>query len=630
MDTGDILRDAASIWQFLKRSAGMDSIFYDREILDGNESVKGLYEILGMQKNNPLDFGKDLQEQRIGSEEFLSAFFECLQPYSRMMEDICLFFERHGVRHGDKAMRIDFDFDGTDENAFSFDLDNFRETITNYRHVKPLTGAYAVGQKDLWDLRRIFCEYLPQKISNTAISLYRQDYQQGIMRPNIAILPPDDVDPLLGIQLQRVWSIWESFISTAEIKNINRTTFMHFLQGGKNENLGETTGWKSSEIAIVVSDYWPVALLESIFYRIDMLASLDSEQKQQESVALAQEIKFFLDERTLPGDEMQLLEKLEDLLNLPIWQRRHELYAAWILSEIDSVFHEYPNYRLHHQNGVLTLPFKATHLASFQCDKGDIELWSEAKTEISNPEGKGRKANIQPDYTFFSGEGRKAEDGCAVVEVKQYRKPNNRNFRSAMNDYGTGLPNAYIFLVNYMAVPSRMDLKYPERSCALGHIAPGQSETNDFTSGIKGQLPVTITKELQGISSILKHAQKWPLETVYVDISASLNTDAYRSFLKEFITSLISSSKDANLVAVDKAVQGKWSMADSQGLISLLGLPFENSTNFADLLDVKQEILVITDPEGLQDIKGLLAYMPKWHILLYQEGQPSKLVANSP
>lgn len=627
-NTDEILRDATSIWHFLAKNAGLDTIFYDRDILDGNEAMMGLYEKLGIQKKHPADFGKDLEEQSVSTKAFLKAFFDCLQPYAQMMENICHFFERHEIIHTNKAMRIEFDFGGSEESDFSFNLDNFKEILESYKRVQVLYESYALKPNDLWGLRSIFSEYLPKETLNRTLIIYREDYQRGQMRPKEAIIFPDDLSDELRIQLLRVWSVWESFVSEAEVRNINRTNFTHYLEGRNNIDQFETSEWNSSDIAVVISDFWPVALLESIFYRLDLLNVLNSSERQQESTTLALVIKTFLDQRILLIDEMQLIEEMEELLNLPIWQRRHELYAAWILSEIDKTFHVYPQYRLHHQSGVLTLPFKATLLASFQCDKGNMELWSEAKTQLHNPEGKGRKANIQPDYTIFCGSGRQPERGTVVVEVKQYRKPNNRNFSSALNDYATGLPNAYVFLVNYMAVPSNMVLKYAERSCPLGQISPGQPETADFAVRLKDQLPVTLAKELQGISTILMQAKEWPLDIIYVDISASLDNDAYRFFLKYLITFLSSFNQGSSLAAIDETLRGEWPLSENHALASLLDLPFENGTEIAKLLDATKEFLLITDHEGLEEIYDLLQYMPKWHVILYQEGDPAKLVVN--
>jgi hypothetical protein len=115
------------------------------------------------------------------------------------------------------------------------------------------------------------------------------------------------------------------------------------------------------------------------------------------------------------------------------------------------------------ENGCFHIPFKATPVATFTRWEPAVTLWAELRSPLRNPKGKGRKENIQPDYTLAIDRTGGASvppqpapgEVMVVVECKQYLKANKMSFKNALHDYASGHPGAQVVLVNYgPAAPS--------------------------------------------------------------------------------------------------------------------------------------------------------------------------------
>jgi hypothetical protein len=174
------------------------------------------------------------------------------------------------------------------------------------------------------------------------------------------------------------------------------------------------------------------------------------------------------------------IEILDDVLSLPVWQRRHELYAVWVASLITRTLGPL-GVDFHCPGGVLSFPFKATHLASI----GDPpaarpELWSELRTPAVEPTGK-RVSSVQPDYRLRRppecADGGSVAADVLVIECKQYRRSSTRNFADALTDYGKASATAEILLSNYGPVSPRVRAaiapEVVERCHPIGQVHPG-------------------------------------------------------------------------------------------------------------------------------------------------------------
>lgn len=169
---------------------------------------------------------------------------------------------------------------------------------------------------------------------------------------------------------------------------------------------------------------------------------------------------------------------LQDILSLPMWGKRHELYSAWVLCLIDSALSPFsPEYEI--KSNRLDFPFKPRKILTFQDAVGQTELWSELRTCAAGELTDGRKFGIQPDYRFIRypagrRRGLQAAKSNTVfaIEVKHYLRAAGARHGRTARDYIKNLPNADLCFVaqgpigktsiNYVPEESKHRVKFFE------------------------------------------------------------------------------------------------------------------------------------------------------------------------
>lgn len=631
-----IFDSAASLWEYLTTQAGLDSLFYDKEILLGNDADKGLYEHLGISPKS-LDFVEDLQHYKITVEKLLVAFFKTLQPFSQMMSDICVFFESHLVKETNKSLSIRFNFDSINGADLEFSLEHFRQTLSQLTKVKQLVDYFHLNSNQFWMLTRIFGEDYSVNAKNLSARKWIDNYKitDFKSRHYATFNPPDAEIPSTGNeslnqQLSRVIRIWKSFVERCRSVDINRERFREKIPiSSLEENylkIDEIMApWSARDVRHAESDFWPSTMLDMLFYKLEEMNELPANERSSQQTLLANSIRDFL--RQLPQsqvEEEQLLRELIDLLKLPVWQRRSELYAVWILTLMDEIVKDYPR-KIHHTNGMLSLSFAATHIATIETQDGDIQLWSEVRSLVEGTdkiplEGKSRKTHIQPDYTIYKANTTSPTNCILGIEVKQYKKFSNSNFKNALNDYTRGLPNAHVFLVNYGSVSSKMKVTEESRAHFVGQIMPANIATILFKDMVRKFLPSPpLPARIARFDDLSIPTST--IDSLYVDISGSLNEDGYKDFIQAYISALIQERKVNQLLAVDDNVRQKWLSPNAGNVKEMIRLPFNKGTDFVELMLSSESVLVITDMDGLRLVEqsGQGCYVIVYHSKDVQE-----------
>jgi uncharacterized protein YfaP (DUF2135 family) len=160
-----------------------------------------------------------------------------------------------------------------------------------------------------------------------------------------------------------------------------------------------------------------------------------------------------------------------DFINLPVWKRRHEVYAVWVGTRIGKAIDPWePHYQP--DGDVLRFPFSGARLASLSANAEPLEFWTELRTSLQKPVSGKRKGSIQPDYRIAAVPVKTPESSKLVVECKQYKKASAANFSNALNDYASGCPNAAVLLVNYGPVTDRVRVHVREDFRDRTHVIP--------------------------------------------------------------------------------------------------------------------------------------------------------------
>lgn len=604
------INKAGNLWRLLTAPADLKNAFYDRDLLYGNQAVSGMYKVLGIEESE-VDFADELDRHGITVEKLLTAFFQTLQPYAKMMSDMCVFFQKHAIDETDRSLIIEFDFSDAGT-KLEFDLEHFRIQLDQYKTAQVEASYPVLGLSHLWALARLVIKDWRDLGYHDSIRDWLENYNKGI----VEVIPfPTSGYPELDYQMERLHGIWASFITVASDASITPMNCEDFIQAIRSDNSGlKPFGWDLESTALAISDGWPRTFMNCIHFRVDIICRQTESEGAAQAEMLALEIKDFLDKYLRKNkDKKTLVEDLQDLLRLPFWNQRHALYSVWVFQLMDRLLVKFPDYKVNHNDGKLGIPFKAVKLACFSTIKGKVELWSEMRMPVEEPEGAGRKANIQPDYTFFNWDSEdsepSAESAVVVVEVKQYKTPGS-GFAAVMNDYIKGAFNAHIFLANYGSVRPKMRLKQPIHCTAIGQVLPDSEPSSNFLAELEKWLP-TATFPLKYNSWLNWSENEWMLlhehyDAIYIDISGSLDMQIYKDFLRIVLNWILSGNPIKKLTAVDTAVRGSWIFPSAPDVEQLIALPFEEITNFREYLKEKN-ILLITDASGashVQDLEG--------------------------
>ena len=167
------------------------------------------------------------------------------------------------------------------------------------------------------------------------------------------------------------------------------------------------------------------------------------------------------------------MEDLERLLSLPAWRKRYELYGVWVATAIVGALEDH-EVTINHTNGELKFAFGEARIADVVTSRPKVSLYSERRTPLASPVGKGRVSSVQPDFGLWAC-GSQQDDCVMIVEVKHYKRRSRSNFREALIDYANAHPKAIVVLVNYGPVGSAFaDLPkaIDERCKMIGYLNP--------------------------------------------------------------------------------------------------------------------------------------------------------------
>ena len=231
-----------------------------------------------------------------------------------------------------------------------------------------------------------------------------------------------------------------------------------------------------------------------------------------------------------------------------------------------------------------------------------VSLFSERKTALQYPVGKGRKNNVQPDYGLWRAE-RYGERCSLVVEVKHYKRPDGRNFRDALVDYARAHPDAVAMLVNYGPVGLSEELPYAlRRRCqTVDHLNPRNKQAKDqFRKAVRAQIgePARTVGRLVAGGGLPR--------SVIVDTSASMVQVLRSAWFGEFAGNLARGGA-LTAVLVDEGPRA------TVGMDSVAGWIQENELNrgtrlgaaVAAVVEAEASTLVVTDSDGLRDCREL-------------------------
>jgi hypothetical protein len=250
------------------------------------------------------------------------------------------------------------------------------------------------------------------------------------------------------------------------------------LRGSSGDDVDQS-GFTISELSLLESDSWTRSMAWWVANRrTDALTGRDD---------VVDRTVADVDRLLPPSDRVTrstgLVRSLIDLLDLPVWRYRHEVYAVWIGSLIYQALAESGwEPRFHLIDGRLEFAFRGVHLATFTRDEDDEVLlwWTELETPLAAPPSGRRKRGVKPDYRLRRLPLSHPTTDIVVVEAKQHLRSSSSEFADALMDYAEACPGALVLLANYgpvaASVAGLVPERYRPRTRALPDINPGEPE----------------------------------------------------------------------------------------------------------------------------------------------------------
>lgn len=235
-------------------------------------------------------------------------------------------------------------------------------------------------------------------------------------------------------ELLKAYSFWKELFYYYRSTKIPRGDWVSECQKRKDDLL-----WQETDFC-----------LNSILENLYLLAENYDELSKEEQIRIKEELDDFIKNLKIVDFSCDVIvEKWNQFLQLPIWKKRHEVYSIWIFKQMIAKFPR-ENLLFNIENGVLAFPFSGACIAKVAFGDEIFEFWTELRTKTSvTPVGSGRKEGIQPDYSIVYGRADNSEDSIVVVECKQYKKSNTKNFSNAIIDYANNRANAKVLLTDY-------------------------------------------------------------------------------------------------------------------------------------------------------------------------------------
>lgn len=453
--TDAIHTSAAVAWADLKARGGLEP--------DGRD--EGLEETLRL-RLSPLASTLTTALEAASVDELVRALFDALHPYAEMFRDTLSFFEKAGVRHGRQQWRLSVD-------KTLIELQHFRDFLQKWDAVEadvalPAVDFDATGVHwDAWRVHPPLFDVATQAVRNevsigdTEVDRWLADYRRGHLRPFPA--------PLLPERLQAGFSEL-SALAVVALENVRAVTdhcggLRAYLDAAMRGE-GRRDGLSLPSLALRETDLWLGSLIAGLAYA----RTLPETARQDVGFVLSRVWAAY----PIRHHRIQItVSELLEILSLPIWRKRHELYAVWIATEILSAIPDH-DCEIHHDKGLIVFAFRETLLATISTARPRVQLLSEFKTPLAHPVGKGRSGNVQPDFGLWKSQGRIEECGV-VVEVKHYKRTANSSFANALTDYASAHPRAQVMLVNHGPVGdvlARVDASVKSRCQAVGDLTP--------------------------------------------------------------------------------------------------------------------------------------------------------------
>ena len=432
----DVLKSPLQMWRQLQMDAGLElrrkGGIPGRDA-DIEEALRAALDIPTAAASLDVWLADDAASStpRVTIEDLLVAVLTSQRGYSAMMGDILDLLVIAKARRDDHVLSVQFRFDEVSD-PIRFTLEAFRQEIARAGRV--LVSRFELPPAAyLWDLRGKLHAIVPN---------LPHDRPAGFLP---VCDPPITGDQFLDESLNAITELVSEFRAWCAAFGASRTEVFSAVsrnQSGTPDPLQDALVMRAG----AATDFWDVTTLNSVHEIAKQIigGALNADNVLSKLAPLlgAMVSKQHWITRTYT--------ELLDLLNLPAWRRRHELYSVWAGSVLlRTAVAEADNIHFHVVDGVLSFAFGGSRLATYDRGGEQFDIWAELRSALVG-QSKKRKRGIQPDFRVLRASIGSSANAATrlVLECKHYLTASTSNFTQAAADYARSCPTAFILVVN--------------------------------------------------------------------------------------------------------------------------------------------------------------------------------------
>ncbi|MHB8271892.1 hypothetical protein [Bradyrhizobium sp.] len=580
-----IHRDSRKAWDDLCKRGGLE--------LNGRD--EGLDEQL---KNRLKPSARSLDEalRTASTDELVSAFFAVMEPYVLMFRAILDFFEKAGATEGREQWNITVD-------DVDVRLEHFRRFLKKWNSIPCEIEVPAVDRRGAWAMLDATRD-MPE-MDNVYHGVGRdKPYWSGIKDVDDWLrayrtregryeeLPPSLAPSRLGAGYADVAAVAMAALHTI-LKGFQSRQELIAERGRLGFAMDEGDGLSIGTIGQNETDLW----LGTLIARLARALALPDAPKRELGKRL-QDL-FARYPRRKFGARLSLAD-LQSYLSLPVWQKRNELYAVWIATEIVNALPDHIC-KIHNEEGKIVFAFHETVVATVESAWPPVRLISERRIPLKAPVGDGRTGGVQPDYGLWRNEA--GGDTCGVViEVKHYKKSAPSRFGDVLTDYSRALPHAEVYLVNHGPI-GNVTADLPRELWSRCHTVanltvPHLEARDDLRKAVRKYVGEPVVRPL-------KKRASGPADTVLaIDVSASMSVGLAGDDFREIVREIVD-GRCGMAALVDVRVRTVMPLGELPASITAEGSGTSLQEPVLELLRTFKRVLVITDDDGLNSLSAM-------------------------
>lgn len=474
IDSNKCISSALELWNVFEKTAKFKDHEYDKNLL---QKIK---EKLNLQASDSITLY--LKNNFVSVEKLLEVIMNTLEPFSLMMNDLLKMFEKAGAKKGNNNIHISFNFDRN--NNFNFNLNNFKESVCIVNKISKWIDVIKID--DPWKIIDVLgAEYKLINIHanfNNDIDKWIFEYEnKGILPDFIPDAPKTNIESI-DKKIKIIWNVYEFLIENFKISYEKNKGIRNYYD--------ECINHDGSQLWCAESDFWTCYLIKVLELRVEEITTTTGKRKEIKVEKFEKDLDKCISLVIINKKKIEVqVENIIEMLNLPYWKKRYEMYSVWTSTQIIEALEDY-DIEFNVINNVLSFSFGGSHIATCKKLNPPLKIWAELRTRYDKPIGQRRKSHIQPDYTLAIDDINHLESSVVVIECKQYKKYNLKNFTDAVIDYANGRPSADIILNNYTMLPEKIndyitDNSIKKRISFFGNVLPSTPDTKAFKKSIR-------------------------------------------------------------------------------------------------------------------------------------------------